>query len=111
MNGVPIRLTKDVHGVGVRGMATRVSPDLAEVLFAQGRAEPRELPKKEQITVKVSAAVVIDDPQDPPPPGPDVPLTDKELKLKLKKAKVEVPEGTDRKALIKLFLEMPKKDK
>jgi hypothetical protein len=105
VNGVPIRLVKDVHGVGVRGLATRVPADLFEVLKGQGRAELRELPEKKAAEPEPEP-VVIDDPgYDPgaPPLPPTCPLTVKELQKLFEEKDIEYPRGAPRAELVALY--------
>ena len=106
MNGVPIRLTKDVHGVGVRGLATRVDADLAKVLIGQNRAEVRELPEKEAPAEPKPKAALAPAAEPLQPEAPiDVPLTKNELKKKLDENGLEYPPGATRVVLVNLYLE------
>ena len=117
-----VRLKGDVQGVGVKGLVTKVDPDLAKVLFSQGRAEAYEPPVKAPPPPAAPKAIVIDDPLEPgeppegelpkldraDPPKPDekpipVPLSDAELRLKLKSWKVKVPKDAKRDHLLRLY--------
>jgi hypothetical protein len=63
-----IRLTRYVHGVGVQGLVTKVSPDLAKVLIGQGRAVPYDQPAEK--------APIPPEPAKPVPAEPPAPFSE-----------------------------------
>jgi hypothetical protein len=91
-----------VPSVGPKGFTTKVIPaHYADLLVRRELA--KELPKPRR-AAKAAAPVEASTPK----PPPDVPLTSKELKAKLKALGVKIPFGAKRSALIALYDEAVK---
>lgn len=99
-----VLLTTNIPGLGVKGQQTKILPGhYANVLIQQKKA--KEAPKtKPRRAAKAEAPVEASTLKLPP----DVPLTNKELKAKLKALGVKIPFHANRGTLVALYDEAVK---